>query len=307
MFWGRADSAHRSLRVRRDLHGQHVSGGREILSGAAQVLRERARRRRGAGGRGRRRNPVRITRPTGPPGPAWRVWRCCSPAPPPPPRPPGCRRRSARCCRRTTTRPRPLVLYSETRLNAEPNGRLKRVDRRVYRILRSEGAERGTVFVPFTPRSRITDLHAWCIPATGKGYEVRNRDAYETALGDAAERRLVGVAVPDLVALARGGDAPGVQVGDAAAGREWHEHGAALGTLAAQDPVDAPVHALEPAVGLGIQPRLAVEHRWPRSCRRAPAAPHSPAPASRRAGRRRRGRRAAAPRTPGRARRSGRA
>lgn len=84
-----------------------------------------------------------------------------------------------------------VVLYSETRLNAEPNGRLKRVDRRVYRILRSEGAERGTVFVPFTPRSRVTDLHAWCIPATGKGYEVRNRDAYETALGGIADSELI--------------------------------------------------------------------------------------------------------------------
>ncbi len=127
------------------------------------------------------------------------------------------------------------------------------------------------------------------------------------AVGDAAERRLVGVAVPDLVALARGGDAPGVQVGDAAAGREWHEHGAALGTLAAQDPVDAPVHALEPAVGLGIQPRLAVEHhgRGLVVVRRQHRTHLRLHPGGR--ARRRRGRRAAAPRTPGRARRSGRA
>jgi len=84
-----------------------------------------------------------------------------------------------------------VVLYSETLLNAAPGGRLRRVDRRVYRILRSDGAERGTVFVPFTPRSRVTDLHAWCIPATGKGYEVRNRDAYETALGGIAGSELI--------------------------------------------------------------------------------------------------------------------
>jgi len=84
-----------------------------------------------------------------------------------------------------------VVLYSETLLNAAPGGRLRRVDRRVYRILRSDGAERGTVFVPFTPRSRVTDLHAWCIPATGRGYEVRNRDAYETALGGIAGSELI--------------------------------------------------------------------------------------------------------------------
>lgn len=84
-----------------------------------------------------------------------------------------------------------VVLYSETLVSAAPGGRLRRVDRRVYRILRSDGAERGTVFVPFTPRSRVTDLHAWCIPAAGKGYEVRNRDAYETALGGIAGSELI--------------------------------------------------------------------------------------------------------------------
>ena len=34
----------------------------------------------------------------------------------------------------------------------------------------------------FDPQSRITDLHGWCIPVSGKDYEVKEKDAVESAV-----------------------------------------------------------------------------------------------------------------------------
>ena len=75
-----------------------------------------------------------------------------------------------------------VVLYSETTLAVQPNGRIKKLDREVVKILRPDGEARGTIRVYFDPQSRITDLHGWCIPASGKDYEVKEKDAVESAI-----------------------------------------------------------------------------------------------------------------------------
>src|SRR5258706_1666655 len=75
-----------------------------------------------------------------------------------------------------------VVLYSETVLTVQANGRLKRLERRVLRILRPEGAEFGLVRVPFDPLSRITDMHGWGVPADGKVFEVKAKSAVESAV-----------------------------------------------------------------------------------------------------------------------------
>jgi transglutaminase-like putative cysteine protease len=75
-----------------------------------------------------------------------------------------------------------VVLYAETTLTVQPNGRLKRLDREVVEILRPDGEARGTIRVYFDAQSRITDLHGWCIPASGKDYEVKEKDAIESAI-----------------------------------------------------------------------------------------------------------------------------
>jgi len=75
-----------------------------------------------------------------------------------------------------------VVLYAEDILTVQPNGKLKRTERRVYKILRPGGKGFGTVTVYFDPETRITALHGWCIPAQGKDYEVKDKDAIETAL-----------------------------------------------------------------------------------------------------------------------------
>jgi transglutaminase-like putative cysteine protease len=75
-----------------------------------------------------------------------------------------------------------VVLFAETTLTVQPNGKIKRLYREVVKILRPDGEARGTVRVYFDSQSRITDLHAWCIPVSGKDYEVKERDAVESAI-----------------------------------------------------------------------------------------------------------------------------
>jgi transglutaminase-like putative cysteine protease len=75
-----------------------------------------------------------------------------------------------------------VVLYAETILTVQANGKIKRLDREVIKILRPDGEVRGLVRVYFDAQSRITDLHAWCIPVSGKDYEVKEKDAVESAI-----------------------------------------------------------------------------------------------------------------------------
>lgn len=75
-----------------------------------------------------------------------------------------------------------VELYSETVITVEPSGKIKRHERKAFKILRPDGAERGKLAFVIGRVSRITDLHAWCIPASGKDYEVKQRDALEAGL-----------------------------------------------------------------------------------------------------------------------------
>jgi len=95
-----------------------------------------------------------------------------------------------------------VVLYAEDILTVQPNGKLKRTERRVYKILRPGGKDYGTVTADFDQDTRITALHGWCIPAQGKDYEVKDKDAIESALpgllnGDlATDERIKILAIP---------------------------------------------------------------------------------------------------------------
>jgi uncharacterized protein DUF3857/transglutaminase superfamily protein len=74
-----------------------------------------------------------------------------------------------------------VVLYAETELTVLAPGKMKRLDRRVYKILRKDGEGYGAVGIPFTPDNPITSLRGWSIPAQGKDFEVKERDIIETA------------------------------------------------------------------------------------------------------------------------------
>jgi hypothetical protein len=75
-----------------------------------------------------------------------------------------------------------VVLYAEDVLTVQPNGKIKRVERRVFKVLRPGGKDYGTITADFDAETRITALHGWCIPAQGKDYEVKDKDAIESAL-----------------------------------------------------------------------------------------------------------------------------
>jgi Domain of Unknown Function with PDB structure (DUF3857)/Transglutaminase-like superfamily len=75
-----------------------------------------------------------------------------------------------------------VLLYSEDMLSVQSSGKIKRVERRVYKILRPDGRQYGTVRADFDAETKINNIHGWCIPSQGKDYEVKEKDAIETAL-----------------------------------------------------------------------------------------------------------------------------
>jgi hypothetical protein len=85
-----------------------------------------------------------------------------------------------------------VVLYAETILTVQANGKIKKLDREVVKILRPDGEARGTIRWSFDAQSRITDLHGWCIPVSGKDYEVKDRDSIESAVYGVDGSELVG-------------------------------------------------------------------------------------------------------------------
>jgi hypothetical protein len=70
-----------------------------------------------------------------------------------------------------------VLLYSETNVTVQSADKIKMHVREAYKILRPEGRERGTVYVYFNRGRKITSLRAWCIPAQGKDYEVKEKDS----------------------------------------------------------------------------------------------------------------------------------
>jgi Domain of Unknown Function with PDB structure (DUF3857)/Transglutaminase-like superfamily len=84
-----------------------------------------------------------------------------------------------------------VVLYSEEVLNVQSADKIKRTVRKVYKILRPNGRDHGTVFVSFNQHSKVTSMHGWCIPAQGKDYEVKDKDAMEISLPKIAGSELI--------------------------------------------------------------------------------------------------------------------
>lgn len=74
-----------------------------------------------------------------------------------------------------------VQLYSEINVTVQSADEIRTHVREVYKILRPEGRDRGTVEIYFYPHTKITTLHGWCIPAQGKDYEVKDKDAIDVA------------------------------------------------------------------------------------------------------------------------------
>jgi hypothetical protein len=85
-----------------------------------------------------------------------------------------------------------VTLYSDMNVTVTPNGKIRRIQRIVYRILRNQGARRAVVRVDFDAQSRITRMHGWSVPAEGKPYEVGEKDSVESALIGVLHGELMG-------------------------------------------------------------------------------------------------------------------
>lgn len=73
-----------------------------------------------------------------------------------------------------------VLLYSEKSVNVQSADKIKITERRAYKILRPDGRQYGLAIVPFnSPSEKVTALRGWCIPAQGKDYEVKDKDALE--------------------------------------------------------------------------------------------------------------------------------
>jgi Domain of Unknown Function with PDB structure (DUF3857)/Transglutaminase-like superfamily len=77
-----------------------------------------------------------------------------------------------------------VILYSEDVLAIQSNGKMKRIERRAYKILRPDGRHLGKQHFFYDSETKITNIHGWCIPAQGKDFEVKEKDMTDTAYFD---------------------------------------------------------------------------------------------------------------------------
>jgi predicted transglutaminase-like cysteine proteinase len=84
-----------------------------------------------------------------------------------------------------------VELYSEDILSVAPNGKIRNIRRRAFKILRPGGKDYGMVVANFDSETKISAMHGWCVPAQGKDYEVKEKDALESALPGIADGELM--------------------------------------------------------------------------------------------------------------------
>lgn len=75
-----------------------------------------------------------------------------------------------------------VLLYEEEDVVVQSADKIKTHVRVAYKILRPSGRDYGIASVSFVAGEKINDFHGWCIPAQGKDYEVKDKEAIETAL-----------------------------------------------------------------------------------------------------------------------------
>ena len=74
-----------------------------------------------------------------------------------------------------------VLLYSERNVTVLSEDKIRTHVREAYKIIRPEGRHHGTVGVYFDKSTKITSLRGWCIPAQGKDYEVKEKEAADIA------------------------------------------------------------------------------------------------------------------------------
>jgi len=84
-----------------------------------------------------------------------------------------------------------VLLYSERTVTVQSLEKIKTRGRDVYKILRPSGRDYGIVAVSFNAHRKITGLRGWCIPAQGKDYEIKDKEAIEVSLRRVAGSELI--------------------------------------------------------------------------------------------------------------------
>jgi transglutaminase-like putative cysteine protease len=92
-----------------------------------------------------------------------------------------------------------VVLLSETVTTVSESGEIRTVYRRATKILNTSGRELGYATAHFSALTRLASIHAWSIAPNGDEYEVKEREAVETALTDGtlyADQRAKVIRIP---------------------------------------------------------------------------------------------------------------
>src|SRR5579864_4728035 len=77
-----------------------------------------------------------------------------------------------------------VVLYADDALVVQSNGKIKRTIRRAYKILRPDGRYLGKQHFFYDLETKITSIHGWCIPASGRDFEVKEKDMTDSGYLD---------------------------------------------------------------------------------------------------------------------------
>ncbi len=76
-----------------------------------------------------------------------------------------------------------VLLYSETNVTVISADKIRRQKREAYKILRPEGPQSRHCVRSSSLLTKVKSLHGWCIPAQGKDYEVKDKEAIEVSAG----------------------------------------------------------------------------------------------------------------------------
>jgi Domain of Unknown Function with PDB structure (DUF3857)/Transglutaminase-like superfamily len=75
-----------------------------------------------------------------------------------------------------------VLLYEERTISIQSPEKIRTHVRLAFKILRPSGRDYGIAEIPFNAQSKISGLRGWCIPAQGKDYEVRDKEAMDVSL-----------------------------------------------------------------------------------------------------------------------------
>src|SRR4029434_8260829 len=93
-----------------------------------------------------------------------------------------------------------VLLYSEDITTVTPDGKVKSIQRRAYKILRPDGRRYAAAVAYFDNEQRVGSMRGWCVPKEGNDYEVKDRDAIEKAAREgwefASDSKIKVLAIP---------------------------------------------------------------------------------------------------------------